>query len=57
MFSEIVVEEKLFDQILLDYANKLLEVYRNSKEVQPGWKEEMKKGIELLKQEIGASEK
>ncbi|HEY8936434.1 MAG TPA: hypothetical protein VIM65_14485 [Cyclobacteriaceae bacterium] len=42
----------MFDKILYDYSVKLLEVYRNSKEVPKRWSEEMELAIKKLNQKI-----
>ena len=50
--NETVLNERTFDKILYDYSTKLLEVYRDSKEVPEGWEIEMESAIKKLKQKI-----
>jgi len=50
--NDTVISEKVFDKILYDYSVKLLEVYRNSKEVPKRWSEEMELAIKKLNQKI-----
>jgi len=50
--NHTVISEKVFDKILYDYSVKLLEVYRNSKEVPKSWSEEMELAIKKLNQKI-----
>ncbi len=49
VYGEITINETLFKQLVLDYSQELLEVYRNDSSLPDSWCNEMVNGIMKLK--------
>lgn len=50
--GEILVKKKDFEEALLAYSERLLEIHQNNKDLPEKWAKEMKEGIEKLKNKI-----
>jgi ferredoxin-fold anticodon binding domain-containing protein len=50
--NEIVLNESLFDRILYDYSNKVLEIYKNNEYLPENWSMKMEQSLKQLKIKI-----
>ena len=52
VMGETIIEELLFDKLLLDYGTILKEVYHNDNTLSDSWNDEMGKALEKLRLKI-----
>ena len=52
VYGETVLKESVFRQLIIDYAGKLLEVYKNNSDLPDSWSEEMIVEINKLKNKL-----
>ena len=52
VYGETVLKESIFRQLIVDYSEKLLEIYKNDSSLPESWGQEVSQGISELKKVV-----